>query len=60
MKRLLELLRCERGMTTFEWLVLVAVGAALSVACVKVLLPAAQNAHNTVVNRVTNLAGSGF
>jgi Flp pilus assembly pilin Flp len=51
--------REETG-AAWEWLLVAAIGAALAVAAVSQLLPAVRNAHGTVVNRVTNLTGSGF
>ncbi|MDQ0287508.1 hypothetical protein J2Z49_002636 [Desulfofundulus luciae] len=53
-------LRKERGMTTPEVLVLTAGMALLTVLVVKAVLPALVGAHGTVLNRVTNLTGSGF
>ncbi|MGB9886804.1 MAG: hypothetical protein ACPLRW_07400 [Moorellales bacterium] len=49
----------ERGFA-WNWLIVAAIGAALAAAAVSSLLPAVRNAHNAVVNRVTNLTGSGF
>lgn len=49
----------ERGFA-WNWLIVAAIGAMLAVAAVSVLLPAVRNAHSTVVNRITNLSGSGF
>lgn len=60
MSFLKRILQSERGVSTPEWLVLTALAAALTVGVVKALLPAVQNAHNTVVNRTTDLAGSGY
>ncbi|WP_073164065.1 hypothetical protein [Desulfofundulus australicus] len=60
MSAFLKLLRGEKGITTPEVLVLTAGIALLSVLVVQTLLPALTGAHTTVLNRVTNLTGSGF
>lgn len=56
---LARLIGDERGFA-WNWLIVAAIGAMLAVAAVSVLLPAVRNAHNTMVNRITNLSGSGF
>lgn len=55
-KKVLE----ERGLATVDWLVIMAIGGMLAVLAVKTLLPSVRGAHNTVVERITDLAGSGF
>lgn len=60
MSNLRKILRDERGFSTPEWLIMTALFAALTVGVVGILLPAVRNAHNTVVDRITNLTGSGF
>jgi hypothetical protein len=55
-----KLFKDERGWGTPEWLILMAVGGAIATMVVGTLLPGVQSAHNTVVNRVTKITGSGF
>ena len=57
---MIKFLREERGFTTPEKLVLTAGIAFLTVLVVKTVLPALVGAHATVLNRVTNLTGSGL
>lgn len=55
---ILNILRDERG--GINWLIVAAIGAALAALVVSELSPSVREAHNTVVERITNLCGSGF
>jgi hypothetical protein len=48
----------ERG--DVNWLVLGAISAALAALVVSMLLPSVREVHDTIVDRITGLSGSGF
>ena len=50
----------ERGLTTVEWVIILAISGAMAVIVTGVLTPTIQNAHNTTVNKITNITQSGF
>jgi hypothetical protein len=50
----------EKGVITPEWLVLAVAGGILTTIVVAILYPVIQQAHSAIVNRITQLVGSGF
>lgn len=53
-------MRGEKGITTPEFLIISAGIGIIALIVVNSVLPALQASHNTVLNRVTNLTGSGY
>ncbi|MCL6639513.1 MAG: hypothetical protein K6T80_07535 [Firmicutes bacterium] len=59
-KFFLKTMRGEKGITTPEFLIISAGIGIIALIVVNSVLPALQASHNTVLNRVTNLTGSGY
>ncbi|SMB96516.1 hypothetical protein SAMN00808754_1521 [Thermanaeromonas toyohensis ToBE] len=55
-----KLLHQNRGIATTELLVLTGGIGLLTVMVLKVVMPALAAAHDTVLSRITNIAGSGY
>jgi Flp pilus assembly pilin Flp len=50
----------ERGVTTVEWVIIMAISGAIAVIVTGALTPTIRDAHTVIVNRITSLTGSGF
>jgi Flp pilus assembly pilin Flp len=50
----------ERGLTTVEWVLLLSISGAIAMIVTGALTPTIKNAHTAIVNRITNITGSGF
>ena len=55
----IKILRCKKGISTPEFLVISAGVGLITLLVVNAVLPALRASHNTVLNRVTNITGSG-
>ena len=49
-----------RGVTTVEWVIIMAISGAIAVIVTGALTPTIRDAHTVIVNRITSLTGSGF
>jgi Tfp pilus assembly protein PilE len=50
----------ERGLTTVEWVIIMTISGAIAVIVTGALTPIVMNAHTVIVNRITDITGSGF